>query len=141
MYHGSRDRRSERRGGSWAAIVMVVGCIAPLAGPAQADEEMERVLAEAGKAHYDHYCSPCHGAGGAPGKVDADLRTYVERNGGKFPTGRWLELLADVEPGNVHASVWKRIREDQSSVSVGGDATARAIIGQIARYIASVQSK
>ena len=107
---------------------------------ARADDEIDRVLAESGKVRYAQYCTPCHGAGGAPGTANVDLRTYVARHGGKFPAADWLAIIADTRPGSVHADVWERIRREQTG---GTDASivARGIVGQIARYVNSIQSK
>jgi len=107
--------------------------------PAWADE-IDRVLAEGGKVRYAQYCTPCHGEGGAPGKAAIDLRTYVARHGGKFPAADWLAIIADTRPGSVHADVWQRIRNDQPGVT-DASAAARSTVGQIARYVNSIQSK
>ena len=108
--------------------------------PAWADDEIDGVLAAGGKVHYAQYCTPCHGEGGAPGKAAVDLRTYVARHGGKFPAADWLAIIADTRPGSVHTDVWQRIQRDQSG-SLDQSAAARATVGQIARYVNSIQSK
>ena len=111
-----------------------------LAALAWADDEIDRVLAESGKVRYAQYCTPCHGEGGAPGKAAVDLRTYVARHGGKFPAADWLAIVADSRPSSVHADVWDRIRRDQSG-SLDAPVAARGTVGQIARYVNSIQSK
>lgn len=108
--------------------------------PVRADDEIDRALAEGGKARYTQYCTPCHGEGGAPAKAAIDLRTYVSRHGGKFPAADWLAVLADARPGSVHADVWERIRRDQPG-GVDAPAAARGTVGQIARYVNSIQAK
>jgi hypothetical protein len=107
--------------------------------PAWADE-IDRALVEGGKARYAQYCTPCHGEGGEPAEAAVDLRTYVARHGGKFPAADWLSILADARPGSVHADVWERIRKDQPG-GVDASAMARGTVGQIARYVISIQSK
>lgn len=106
---------------------------------AHADDDIDRVLEEGGKARYQQYCTACHGPDGAPGKSKADLRTYVARHGGKFPAADWLAIIADTRPASPHAPVWERIRNDQLNTS--GDVAARGVVGQIARYVMSIQSK
>ena len=112
----------------------------------RAQDQIEQSLSEAGKVWYDKYCTPCHGAGGAPGKAvysstkqPVDLRTYVQRHGGKFPAADWLAVLADARPGSVHAPIWANIRRAQSG-GTGSSAAARGTVGQIARYVASIQA-
>ena len=114
---------------------------------ARAEDQIDQSLSEAGKVHYDRYCTPCHGAGGAPGKAvfsstkqPVDLRTYVQRHGGTFPAADWLAVLADARPGGPHAAVWRSIRQAQSGTT-GSSAAARGIVGQIARYVMSIQAK
>jgi hypothetical protein len=58
-----------------------------------------------GRIWYEKYCTPCHGPGGAPGsavfaksKQPVDLRTYVQRHGGKFPSGDWLTVVMAEPP-------------------------------------------
>jgi hypothetical protein len=96
---------------------------------------------------YEKYCMPCHGAGGAPGeavygatKEPVDLRTYVQRHGGKFPANEWLAVIADIRPGGPHAKVWRTIEQAQGGVA-GKEAAARGVLGSIARYVVSVQTK
>jgi hypothetical protein len=131
------------RGNPRAPILLslsLIACGVSLAAPAWADDEIEHVLAESGKVRYAQYCTPCHGGGGAPGKAAVDLRTYVARHGGKFPAADWLSIIADTRPGSVHADVWERIRRDQTG-SADESVVARGIVGQIARYVNSIQSK
>jgi hypothetical protein len=113
----------------------------------RAEDEIDQSLSAAGKVHYDRYCTPCHGAGGAPGtavssstKQPIDLRTYVQRHGGTFPAADWLAVIADARPGGPHAAVWRSIRQGQSGTT-GSAAAARGIVGQIARYVMSIQAK
>ena len=89
---------------------------------------------------YEKYCTSCHGQAEAPGKKPkSDLRTYVARHGGKFPAADWLAIIADAHPGNTHASVWERIKRDQGGKDPS--VAARGIVGQIPRYINSIQSR
>jgi mono/diheme cytochrome c family protein len=136
---GAMDRSRRTRLGLWALAPLVAWNLVA-ASPGGADDEIDRVLSEAGKVKYEHYCMPCHGAGGGPATAAVDLRTYVERNGGKFPAADWIAIVADARPGNVHADVWERIRKDQVTSSADA-AAARGVVGQIARYVMSIQAK
>ena len=125
------------------AIALAVG----LFGQALAADKIDEVLSSAGKVWYEKYCTPCHGAGGVPGtavasatKKPVDLRTYVKRHGGKFPAADWLAVIADTRPGSVHTKVWETLRSDQGT-SLGNEAAARGVVGSIARYVVSIQTK
>src|SRR5512135_345531 len=74
-----------------------------------ADDELQKARSEAGRVWYERYCTPCHGEGGAPGsaaypqtKEPVDLRTYVQRHGGKFPAGEWIAIVAGSPRSPVH---------------------------------------
>ena len=86
--------------------------------------------------------------GGAPGsavfaatKKPIDLRTYAQRNGGKFPSERWWDLVFSYRPRGVHADVWERIRNDQKeTVEVERDITAHTVVANIEFYVMSIQN-
>jgi hypothetical protein len=131
---------------SWALVALAIALVTGRGTRARAEDEIDQTLNEAGKVWYNRYCTPCHGAGGAPGKAvysatkqPVDLRTYVQRHGGKFPAADWLAVLADARPGSVHARVWVDIRRGQAGTTAATSA-ARGIVGQIARYVQSVQT-
>ena len=132
-----------RLGFRLAALALVLAA----GGPALAADQIDDALSGAGKVWYDQYCTPCHGPGGAPGdavsrttKQPVDLRTYVQRHGGKFPAADWLAVIADKRPASLHAAVWEKIVESQGG-RVQGEAAARGIVGSIARYVISIQTK
>jgi hypothetical protein len=124
------------------AIALAIG----VSGRVLAADEIDDALSGAGKVWYDKYCTACHGPGGVPGnavfsatKQPVDLRGYVQRHGGKFPAADWLAVMADMRPGSVHAKVWETIQRDQAGVSQ--DVAARGVLGSIARYVMSIQTK
>jgi hypothetical protein len=128
-------------------VLLSVALAMGIGGRALAADDIDDALSAAGKVWYDKYCTPCHGAGGAPGtavhgdsKKPVDLRTYVARRGGKFPAADWLALIADASPGNLHTKVWETIKKDQPAVTFN-EATSRGVVGSIARYVNSVQTK
>ena len=129
------------------ALVVIVGCLTPLRSDAGGEVQDARV--QKGKLSYDKYCTPCHGAGGMPGsavfaatKKPIDLRTYVQRNGGRFPSGRWWDLVFSSRPSGVHAGVWKKIHNDQSETDeVERDVAAHGVVANIEMYVMSIQSK
>jgi hypothetical protein len=124
------------------AIALAIG-----SGARAFADQIDDVLSNAGKMWYGKYCTPCHGPGGAPGdavfratKQPVDLRTYVERHGGKFPAADWLAVIADTRPASVHTKVWESIKRAQGG-SIQNDAAARGVVGSIARYVNSIQTK
>jgi hypothetical protein len=91
---------------------------------------------------------PCHGQAGAPGsaaypgdKERVDLRTYVQRHGGKFPAGAWLAIVDGAPQSPVHSEVWEKIRRQHQTSAPSGNTVARGIVASIAQYIISVQTK
>jgi len=125
------------------AIALALGIV----GEARAADDLDEALSKAGKVWYDKYCTPCHGPGGAPAtavatatKQPVDLRTYVKRHGGKFPTSDWIAIIADTRPASVHADVWDTIKQAQAG-SLENDAAARGVVSAIARYVNSIQTK
>jgi len=130
------------------SLALIILAVALATGTrVRAQDQIDQSLSEAGKVWYDKYCTPCHGAGGAPGKAvssttkqPVDLRTYVQRHGGTFPAADWLAVLADARPGGPHAAVWRSIRQGQAGTT-GSAAAARGIVGEIARYVMSIQAK
>ncbi len=124
-------------------MLLVVGTT----GAAFAADQIDDALSTAGKVWYEKYCTPCHGAGGAPGtavsqatKKPVDLRGYVQAHGGTFPAADWLAVIADARPGGPHAAVWEDIKKAQAG-SVQNDVAARGVLGSIARYVQSIQAK
>ena len=138
----------ERHGvGRLGFLLAALSIVLAAGGRVLAADQIDDALSSAGKVWYDQYCTPCHGPGGAPGdavsrttKQPVDLRTYVQRHGGKFPASDWLAVIADRRPTSVHAAVWKKIVESQGG-RVQGEAAARGVVGSIARYVLSIQTK
>ncbi len=128
------------------AVVLIVGCLTLLRSYAEAEVQDGRV--QNGKLSYDKYCTPCHGAGGAPGsavfqatKKPVDLRTYVHRNGGRFPTGKWWDVVFSSQPSGVHGKTWQRVRNDQTAATeVERDIAARGVAANIEFYVMSIQT-
>ena len=115
---------------------------------ARADDELQKALSEAGHIWYDKYCTPCHGKAGAPGsavypktKEPVDLRTYVQRHGGKFPAGEWIAIVAGSPRSPVHGEAWEQIRRKHQTAGPSTNAEARGIVVSIAEYVISVQTK
>ena len=130
---------------SGLAVVVIVGCLTALRS--YAGDEVQDLRVQNGKVWYDKYCTPCHGAGGSPGsalfaatKKPIDLRTYQQRNGGTFPSGRWWDVTFNPQPGAVHTQVWERIRNDQRE-TVDRDIMARGVVSYIEAYVMSIQKK
>jgi hypothetical protein len=89
---------------SGLAVVVIVGCLTPLRS--YAGDEVQDARVQKGKLWYDKYSTFCHGAGGTPRsavfaatKKPVNLRTYVQRNGGRFPSGKWWDLVNKTTAG------------------------------------------
>jgi hypothetical protein len=54
--------------------------------------------------------------------------------------GDWIAVTEDVSPGGVHAPVWESIQRSQVGMTQDKVA-ARGVLGSIARYVNSVQTK
>jgi mono/diheme cytochrome c family protein len=127
------------------ATVLAIALIGGLPHGVRAEGDLERIQAEAGRQWYDKYCTPCHGAAGAPGsavfadsKKPVDLRDYVQRNGGRFPAERWISIVTTDNPTQVHTEVWRRLRADQGT-AISSDVAGRAAVVSIAQYVRSIQ--
>jgi mono/diheme cytochrome c family protein len=127
------------------ALAIAIALVAGIPDGVRAADEFEKIEAEAGRQWYDKYCTPCHGAAGAPGsaafadgKKPVDLRDYVARNDGRFPAERWISVVTTENPTLVHTAVWKRIRDAQGA-SISSDAAGRAVVVSIAHYVRSIQ--
>ena len=127
------------------ALALAIALVAGIPDGVRAADEFEKIEAEAGRQWYDKYCTPCHGASGAPGsaafadgKKPVDLRDYVARNGGRFPAERWIGVVTTENPTLVHTAVWERIRDAQGT-SISSDAAGRAVVVSMAYYVRSIQ--
>jgi hypothetical protein len=132
---------------TFRSVALGIAFVVGMGSQALAADNIDEALSSAGKVWYAKYCTPCHGSGGAPGdavssatKKPVDLRTYVQRHGGKFPAADWLAIIADTRPGSVHAPVWETIRKAQVGM-VEDEAAARGVVSSIARYVNSIQTK
>ena len=138
---------------SWV-LIRVIAFLVALGGGwvvpnrARAEDELQKARSEAGHIWYDKYCTPCHGKGGAPGsavypktKEPVDLRTYVQRNGGKFPAGEWIAIVGGSPRSPVHSEVWEKIRTQHQTSALSSVVEARGIVASIAEYVISVQTK
>ena len=147
----SRSRESMSR--MWVPI-RVMALVVALGGGwvfpncVQAEDELQKAHSEAGQIWYEKYCTPCHGKGGAPGsavypdsKQLVDLRTYVQRHGGKFPAAEWIAIVAGSPRSPVHSEVWEKIRRQHQTSVPSGIAEARGIVASIAEYVISLQTK
>jgi hypothetical protein len=129
------------------AVVVIVACLTLLRS--YGGDEVQDARVQKGKLWYEKYCTPCHGAGGTPGsavfaatKKPIDLRTYVQRNGGRFPSARWWDLVFSSRPSGVHADVWERVHNDQSETDeVERDVAAHGVVANIEMYVMSIQNK
>ena len=140
----ARVGRWRRAIGVIVATVALVGIVGTRCAAAQ---QAPSPAANNGRIWYEKYCTPCHGTGGAPGEAvfvrnqqPIDLRTYVQRHGGEFPSGEWLMVVMAEPLHNPHTEAWERMhREDSGGTS--GKTVARGKVRSIADYIVSIQAK
>ena len=139
------DRTVRITASAGGAVGLAIALIAGLPEGVRAADDLEKIQAEAGRQWYDKYCTPCHGAAGAPGSATfadgkklVDLRDYVARNGGRFPAERWISVVATENPGQIHTEVWRTIRDSQGT-SISSDVAGRAVVVSIAYYVRSIQ--
>ena len=149
MQHAKQTVKVGRR--QWAvgvlsaAAIAIVTCVS--ARPIGAADQQSPPTDDRGRIWYEKYCTPCHGPGGAPGsavfvtsKQPVDLRTYVQRHNGTFPSGDWLSVVFAETPHNPHTAIWERLRRDENTGG-GNETTARGKVRLIADYIMSIQAK
>ena len=127
------------------AVVLESGLLGPIR--ARADDQIRDARVELGRVWYQKYCTPCHGPGGTPGsaaypdtKQPVDLRNYVQRYGGQFPTDRWISVVFHPLSGGTHTEVVERIRSTRPT-GAEGDVEADGVVAIIADYIISIQAK
>src|SRR5262249_42602676 len=118
-----------------------------VAPAARAADEIAKIHAEEGRQWYEKFCTPCHGIGGAPGTAvykktgkPVDLRTYVKAHGGRVPASDGIMVVAGGNPAAVHAPVWEKIRDAQTS-AISPDVSGRGVVASIAVYVRSIQTK
>jgi hypothetical protein len=148
MKHMTVNARAGQRRCAIGVIATLVTLISCCVDPSRAGaQESSSSTPGYGRIWYEKYCTPCHGVGGAPGsavfvtsKQPVDLRTYVQRHGGKFPAGEWLMVVVAKPLDNPHTEVWERIRHDEGG-GTSSDAAARAKVRSIADYVVSIQAK
>lgn len=127
------------------AMIAILVAGVPVAAASTDPGGVDDMQAESGRLWYDKYCTPCHGPGGAPGSAarpdgtTVDLRSYVERHGGRFPAEQWIRVVEDVDLRSPHADVWQKIRRAQLG-TLTEKAAARGILLLIAEYVLSVQT-
>lgn len=138
-------------GECWRCAIGVIVTFVTLAGivgtPCAGAQQAPSPAAINGRIWYEKYCTPCHATGGAPGeavfvksKQPIDLRTYVQRHGGKFPSGDWLMVVMAEPLQNPHTEVWERIRREDGG-GTDSETVGRAKVRSIADYIVSIQAK
>ena len=140
-----RSDTRERAVHAIAVAALIICWVVP--DPARAQEEHRSPRGDDGRVWYEKYCTPCHGAGGAPGsavfpdsKQPIDLRTYVQRHGGNFPKESWRAVVFGNPGSTAHRAVWEKIRTDEGTTAEG-EIVAHGIVATIAEYVISVQAK
>ena len=148
MQHVTVNARGALRRWAIAVIVMAAALSRCWVDPSRAvAQDLPSSTPGHGRMLYDKYCTACHGVGGAPGsavfvgnKQAVDLRTYVQRSGGSFPSGDWLQVVIAAPPQNPHTEIWERMRQDEGG-GTSSEIAARAKVRSIADYVLSFQAK
>ena len=113
---------------------------------------IKRTSWASGQQMYHEYCAACHGenaTGGGPAASacvvkPADLTKLAANNGGKFPYDHFYavmqfgSLMATPAHGSADMPVWLPLF---SSLDPSRDAVAQQRMHNLARYIATLQSK
>jgi hypothetical protein len=128
-----------------AAAAFIICCGA--AGRVRAQAEHPSSYVDDGRIWYEKYCTPCHGLGGGPGSAvfpdsdqSVDLRRYVQRHGGNFPSDDWFAVLFGPRVSGPHSAVWEKIRTDEGGTA-HSEIVADGIVAMIADYVISIQAK
>ncbi len=128
------------------AVMVIVGCLTPV--QSYAGDEVQDARVQKAKLWYEKYCTPCHGPGGTPGsavfaatKKPVDLRSYAQRNGGRFPSEKWWNYEFSSRQGGVHGDVWDRMHKDQNETVKVDRVTAHGVLTYIQWYVMSIQNK
>jgi hypothetical protein len=72
-------------------------------------------------------------------KQPVDLRVYVQRHGGRFPSTEWYAVIFDPPVENAHRPVWNRIRADAGDSTASSQIMADGMVAAIADYVVSIQ--
>ncbi len=120
---------------------------------AQAAKEMKKVpvsstRADSGVEMFKAYCAACHGVSGKGGGPAAaalkvapsDLTMLKQKSGGKYPSGRVVQILQGSDDITAHGSsdmpLWGPIFH---SLSRGNESVPTLRIANITKYIESIQ--
>jgi mono/diheme cytochrome c family protein len=133
------------------AMVLSAALLAGAGAPARAADGPDAEAVKAGAVLFKIHCASCHGASGrgdgkaAPGLeyVPADLTRISQRNKGKFPFDRVVQIVDGREPmkghGGTDMPVWGDVllseREGYDKRKVGEQ------IRRLVHYLASIQEK
>ena len=113
-----------------------------------ADTAADAAAAAKGRVTYGRYCVSCHGPqakGDGPLARDLrvsvpDLTTLAQRNGGKFPHDRVVQVIQDGETVRGHGTADMPAWGDAFKKTKGtGEATVDAAIRNLSQYLRTLQ--
>lgn len=140
--------RSCRRLGVWSGAVAIGAAVVLAAWPSPG-------FGQTGKQDFDRYCADCHGvkADGhgtskllSPEYPPPDLTRLAQKNGGKFPFDRVVDIIDGRQKIPSHARIempfWGvTMQEPGKEFTPESNARVKAQIDAIAKYLETLQVK
>jgi mono/diheme cytochrome c family protein len=128
--------------------LVAVGLVLAPAALRAADSAPDAAAAAKGRVTYVRYCVSCHGPqakGDGPLARDLaipvpDLTTLAQRNGGKFPQDRVVQVIHAGETVRAHGTADMPAWGDAFKKTKGtGEATVEAAIRNLSQYLRTLQ--
>ena len=128
--------------------LVAIGLVLAPASLRAADNAPDPAAAAKGRVTYVRYCVSCHGPqakGDGPLARDLripvpDLTTLAQRNGGKFPQDRVVQVIQAGDTVRGHGTADMPAWGDAFKKSLGtGEATVEAAIRNLSQYLRTLQ--
>jgi mono/diheme cytochrome c family protein len=128
--------------------MVAIGLVLAPASMWAADTASDAAAAAKGRVTYGRYCVSCHGPqakGDGPLARDLrvsvpDLTTLAQRNGGKFPNDRVVQVIQGGETVRGHGTADMPAWGDVFKKTKGtGEATVDAAIRNLSQYLRTLQ--
>ena len=128
--------------------LVAIGLVLAPASLRAADSRPDAAAAAKGRVTYARYCVSCHGPqakGDGPLARDLripvpDLTTLAQRNGGKFPQDRVVQVIQAGDTVRAHGTADMPAWGDAFKKTKGtGEATVEAAIRNLSQYLRTLQ--